>query len=339
MKSERNARKVLLVSAVFISFSFFTGCSVESIIGQTIVDENAVKGQMFVLENVRVITDGSKSFRNPVWSPDGTMIACVADGIWVLDSDGRNARQVVKESTAILTNWLPGSEHILFRTKETIRTARRLQSTVHIKVANVQTGETITVYSGSNTDVRVPLVTSNGYVAIRNEKDKKSYLFDVSGVEIMTARDEKILYTARDEIGAFKLIVSNADGSNEQIITHLQSVNYSFSPDGNKMVYNHGDGISVFEINTNSTIDLGKGDRPRWSPDSEYIIYIVTEDDGHFITGSEIYVINADGTGRTQLTFTPDEIELSPHWSPAGKKIAYYSEKSGRIFTADIIKK
>ena len=46
----------------------------------------------------------------------------------------------------------------------------------------------------------------------------------------------------------------------------------------------------------------------------------VSEDNG------EIYVMNADGTGRTRLTDHPGYDHWPPSWSPGGTRIAFISE-------------
>src|SRR5689334_10585394 len=51
---------------------------------------------------------------------------------------------------------------------------------------------------------------------------------------------------------------------------------------------------------------------------------------GRIVYSSEgdVYVINADGTGRTQLTEDPAE-DFDPVWSPDGTQIAFRSHRDG----------
>jgi len=54
-----------------------------------------------------------------------------------------------------------------------------------------------------------------------------------------------------------------------------------------------------------------------------------------FVSGGDIYVIHADGTGEAQLTRTP-EAEASPAWTRGGK-ITYsvFADNASRLFIAD----
>ena len=54
-------------------------------------------------------------------------------------------------------------------------------------------------------------------------------------------------------------------------------------------------------------------------------IAFMSERDGN----REIYVMNADGTGQTNITNTPDTDEWYPRWSPDGTKIAFASNQNG----------
>jgi TolB protein len=55
-----------------------------------------------------------------------------------------------------------------------------------------------------------------------------------------------------------------------------------------------------------------------------------------FDLGGDIYVANADGTERTQLTFGPNADDHAT-WSPDGTMLAYESEQAGDLSTALIV--
>ena len=63
---------------------------------------------------------------------------------------------------------------------------------------------------------------------------------------------------------------------------------------------------------------------PRWSPDGTKIVFTRMLDDDE-----EIFVMNANGTGATQLTFETDS--YLPDWSPDGRQLTF--TRYGSIFT------
>ena len=70
---------------------------------------------------------------------------------------------------------------------------------------------------------------------------------------------------------------------------------------------------------------LGRSNEyPTWSPDSQRIAFISYGSEGNF----EIWVINADGTCRKQLTDNPAADEW-PAWSPDGSRIAFMTNREG----------
>jgi dipeptidyl aminopeptidase/acylaminoacyl peptidase len=60
--------------------------------------------------------------------------------------------------------------------------------------------------------------------------------------------------------------------------------------------------------------------RPVWSPDGTKIAFVSSRD--FPIDNTEIYVMNADGTGEARLTHSPQRDDW-PTWSPSGKQLAF----------------
>jgi len=115
------------------------------------------------------------------------------------------------------------------------------------------------------------------------------------------------------------------DGDNETVLQPLGEKFYlwpSVSPDGTKLLFTvAGLGTFVSDLNGNILAELGYANAPQWSPNGNWIVFMREYDDGHRYTGSEIYLIKPNGSGFTQLTKTPDIIEMYPQWSHSGKQI------------------
>src|SRR3972149_2953415 len=76
---------------------------------------------------------------------------------------------------------------------------------------------------------------------------------------------------------------------------------------------------------------------PSWSPDGDRIAFSMsltwlTPEPGDKELPSEIYTVNVDGTGLTQITQS-SESAFRPRWSPDGRSIVF--ERSGRIWIFD----
>ena len=72
---------------------------------------------------------------------------------------------------------------------------------------------------------------------------------------------------------------------------------------------------------TNLTRSDGNSD-PVWSPDGSKIAFVSGGAQGY-----DIFVMNADGSGRRQL-MTPAAADLQPTWSPDGTRIAYVANNN-----------
>jgi Tol biopolymer transport system component len=115
------------------------------------------------------------------------------------------------------------------------------------------------------------------------------------------------------------------DGTESQFGPGASGIAYS--PDGTKLAYTDGD-LNTLDSSTLSNPQLivslaGTEDNPDWSPDGSRLVFQNKDGDNW-----EIWVVNADGTGATQLTSDPAN-DVDPSWSPDGQQIIFRSERNG----------
>ena len=134
------------------------------------------------------------------------------------------------------------------------------------------------------------------------------------------------------------LYVMDSDGNN---VIRLTQDNFiegrpSWSPDGTRIAFassrwpvrNYE--IYAMDADGNNLINLTKhkwlDSRPSWSPDGRKIAFASTRD-GLLNTPEHIFVMNADGKERRNLTGDTDLTQnWSPTWSPDGRMIAFHSQ-------------
>lgn len=105
--------------------------------------------------------------------------------------------------------------------------------------------------------------------------------------------------------------IMNADGTNERILTTEDRVNVRHEPDGT---------ITVLET-------AHDANAPAWSPVDNRIAFWSGIENRY----GQVWIINSDGTGSTQLTEDPTHgSDDDPSWSPNGTKILFDTGRSGR---------
>lgn len=104
------------------------------------------------------------------------------------------------------------------------------------------------------------------------------------------------------------------------------------SPDGDKVAFQGLEtGLYVYVRSTGALRYVGPGTAPAWSPDSARLAYEVTEDDGHDIVGSDIYLYTVASDRAEPVTATDRVIERRPSFAPDGVELAF-DDNAGGIF-------
>lgn len=141
------------------------------------------------------------------------------------------------------------------------------------------------------------------------------------------------------------IYIVRPDGSGRERLTTGPDydANPTWGPGGHELAFARGVG-GMRETWDIFVLDVGTGRETRltdtperemhtsWSADGRRIAFVVLTEDG-----SDIHVMNRDGTDPRQLTFT-DEREFHPKWSPDGRWLIYDSGTGSerQVWTMDV---
>ena len=186
--------------------------------------------------------------------------------------------------------------------------------------------------------------------ASNRDGDWDIYSMDVNGNNVVQLTDHpksdkypacspdgrRIAFTSERDVTR-DLYVMDSDGKNLVRLTqdNFKEGRPSWSPDGTRIAFSvfrfdvGNSEIYAMDADGNNLTRLAKHKwhdvAPSWSPDGSKIAFVSFRDGG-FNTPQHIFVMNADGTERRNLTGdTHLKRNWGPTWSPDGRKIAFRS--------------
>jgi TolB protein len=208
--------------------------------------------------------------------------------------------------------------------------------------------------TGASAAITILPLALTGRVAFVSDRNGGEHIYranpDGSGVTQLTSGsepDEGPTWSpdgTRIAFGRFgRIYVMQADGSG---LVPLADSGYGMEPawstDGTRIAYQgpsggiyivQADGSGLTPV-TELTAGVFGDAHPAWSPDGRQIAFerVITVPDSNYFT--QVYVVNADGSGLHRLTETTSPIGIGyasgePAWSPDGTAIAFWMAGHG----------
>jgi len=272
------------------------------------------------------LTDGS-----PDWSPDGsTIVYChthislidgvlkpfpESSGFWFVSPDGTGARMFQSHLGFMHMDWSPDGQWFVFSEDRQIWKLKVTGDSLTLVLSNSTGLNSSPVWSPDGKRIAFDRFQANGktgiYTMAANGTDLRYVGF--GSTPDWSPDGMRIAYIGYDNIG-----ITDTNGANDRrLVTAHGAGNVVFSPDGSKLAFGATidtiGGLYVVDT-TGQNLTLLEEDAylPCWSPDGKKLVYggkALDSVPGPNLlrTGKFLFTINADGSGRTRITFGPGQ--------------------------------
>lgn len=268
------------------------------------------------------LTSGNSVNTQPAWSVDGKTLAFSSvrenqSAIYLIDADGQNLRRL-SQSTLWQTapSWSPDGKAIAFLARDNSKPG------VELHIINLADGAlSVLEASGTEKGPDAPVWSADGKM--------------LAFLNANAQNKSDVWVVQRDGSGLRNI---------SQQVSNRNKAHPAISPDGRYVVYvaDMRGHLALFRTDlqsgeaVNLTADKPAAyETPRWSKDGSQLVFASSRDDPG-LTRMDIFLMNADGSGVTNLSRHPHE-DFNPHWSADDQRIIFTSLRSGtaQIFAYD----
>jgi len=255
-------------------------------------------------------------------SPEGKIVYVKLGDIWVMDADGTNQNNLTNtpDTNEGQPAWSSDGTSIAFTSDQdevggfTDIWVMNADGTNQINLTPTDDPETPTEETDNFHEYQPSWAPSGAQLAFVRELDGP-IISDQDDIFVMDANGENATNITQTDANerdpawspdGAKIAFSGVRNGGEEILT--------MNPDGQNEEILTGDGSDAFDV------------APDWSPDGTKVVFQKQSQVGGCCDPPEIWAVNRDGSGDTNLTSHPSN-DTGPSWSPDGSEITFSSDR------------
>ncbi|MBA3947432.1 MAG: PD40 domain-containing protein [Herpetosiphonaceae bacterium] len=304
--------------------------------------------------HIRALTDGKHKYKNAVWAPAGDWLAATPQdgpGLDLVASTSGQIIHVVTDTFVLDPVWDMASSPC--SNGEQGATSLLVQQIIdrndqlrRFRLCTMSFEPTPVIVSSQ--PLRAPALSSNIVVYGRDgqlmvQRGAASTAFqsgDVLATALSSGSQPWLAWTPLvDNLEAVSVVIAHPPDSQLRTVSNPGEGWWlpQWSRGGTRLALSNIDGrIGTVELASGRRYDLGPGESPVWSPNGQTIAFAGSSA-GVDYTTRDIHLVDWQGHGpRFRLTHAnPEQLFVSPSWSPDGKELAFVEIDSGKIFIAE----
>jgi Tol biopolymer transport system component len=286
-------------------------------------------------------------FRHAAWSPDGSLIAFIAQpSLYVIRPDGRGVRKLAGSAdTEGTPSWSPDSRRVVFAHDGQVLIAavdgtgtRRVAGSSLDPRADPAWSPDSRWVAYASGDIWIMRPDGSGAWNVTN-----LHFVPVEGTATTSGPGQGSRLVLKGRAHQEDIWVVPTDGTAQRNLTNDPAMYRGIrrSPDGTKVAFTRLDrkkptSVWVVNLDGSGKVRIAQGTSPDWSPDGRALVYLSSD-------AWTVCTANIDGTGERRVGSQPPLFwrpswspwtsgllgQTGPEWSPDGRRIAFTYKGDG----------